>query len=317
MPEQTTEPTPEAPTEMARPRAVERRIRAPIDFNGDRKEARPFLYSCLTYMILNHEVYPTDEQKIIFVLSYMVGGAAGAFREAYLEKALRDNGPSFGTWEEFQKEFMVAFEPLNPVDDAITEMKALKQTGTADDYVAAFRPLAIRSGIKEVAVLADYFLTGLTSGLTKSIMTVEKLPTTMDNYYHLATRLDLQWRKGLELNRGSQPKKNTTSTSGTTTSKPSNPVRLRKLTEEDRVKFRKEGRCFRCREVGHMQAECPQGGQSSSSTQRRQIRVATSTPAETPPSETQSAISRIRALYATFSPAEKEEVVNIAEAEGF
>ena len=67
---------------------MERRIRAPVDFNGDRKEAKPFLYSCITYMILNHEVYPDDEQKIIFVLSYMVGGTAGAFREAYLEKAL-------------------------------------------------------------------------------------------------------------------------------------------------------------------------------------------------------------------------------------
>ena len=65
-----------------------------------------------------------------------------------------------------------------------------------------------------------------------------------------------------------------------------------------------------------MSAECPLGTQNTQS--RRQIRVATaSTPVEPMTVDSQSAISRIRALYAQFTPAEKEEVVNIAEAEGF
>ena len=50
---------------------------------------------------------------------------------------------------------------------------------------------------------------------------------------------------------------------------------------------------------------------------RTPSRVATSTPHNPAPVEPQSAISRIRALYAQFTPEEKEEVVNIAEAEGF
>ena len=167
----------------------------------------------------------------------------------------------------------------------------------------------IQSGIAEVAVLSDYFLTGLSKGLVKSIMSVEKLPTDMNAYYTLATRLDLQWRKGQELTKGTAPKKDTT----TTPPKASNTVRLRKLDNEERARLRKEGRCFRCREQGHVAPDCPLGGQSNQP--RHQIRVAAST--STTPTEPESAISRIRTLYAQFTPAEKEEVVNIAEAEGF
>ena len=295
-------------------KASERKIRAPSDFNGDRAEASAFFTTCQAYLRLNKDSYPDDESKIIFVLSYMVGGAAGAYKEAVYTHAFAiDPGTSqengFGTWADFVKRFNEAFTPLNPVDNAITLIKALKQTGTADDYVAAFRPLAIRSGIAEVAVLSDYFLTGLSKGLVKSIMSVEKLPTDMNAYYTLATRLDLQWRKGQELTKGTAPKKDTT----TTPPKASNTVRLRKLDNEERARLRKEGRCFCCREQGHVAPDCPLGGQSNQP--RRQIRVAAST--STTPAEPESAISRIHALYAQFTPAEKEEVVNIAEAEGF
>ena len=295
-------------------KASERKIRAPSDFNGDRAEASAFFTTCQAYLRLNKDSYPDDESKIIFVLSYMVGGAAGAYKEAVYTHAFtidpatsQENG--FGTWADFVKRFNEAFTPLNPVDNAITLMKALKQTGTADDYVAAFRPLAICSGIAEVAVLSDYFLTGLSKGLVKSIMSVEKLPTDMNAYYTLATRLDLQWRKGQELTKGTAPKKDTTMASP----KASNTVRLRKLDNEERARLRKEGCCFHCREQGHVAPDCPLGGQSNQP--RRQIRVAAST--STTPAEPESAISRIRALYAQFTPAEKEEVVNIAEAEGF
>ena len=70
----------------------------------------------------------------------------------------------FETFATFVEKFKKAFEPLSPVQDAITKLKALRQTGLAEDYVAAFRPLAARSGIAELAVLSDYFLSGLSRG---------------------------------------------------------------------------------------------------------------------------------------------------------
>ena len=148
---------------------------------------------------------------------------------------------------------------MNLVDNAIAKMKALKQTGTADDYVAEFLLLAVRSGIGSVAVLSDYFLTGLKKGLVNNIMTVENLPTTMEAYYALASRLDLRWRKGQELTKGSSEKKSSDSKGSTTSTqgKSSNAIRLRKLIDEERTRYKKEGRCFRCRELGHGQWDCP------------------------------------------------------------
>ena len=134
----------------------------------------------------------------------MVGGSAGHFKDVFTIKAFATDPTTskergFGTFKDFLKEFNEAFTLLDLVDHAITNMKALTLTGTADEYVAEFRPLAIQSGITKVAILSDYFLTGLTPSLVRSIMRVENLPTTIDAYYILATRLDLQWRKGLEL----------------------------------------------------------------------------------------------------------------------
>ena len=49
----------------------------------------------------------------------------------------------------------------------------------------------------------------------------------------------------------------------------------------------------------------------------RKIRIAASEPNNPAPAEPEAPVSRVRALFRTFTPAEREEVVNIAEAEGF
>ena len=63
-------------------KASERKIHALSDFNGDRAKASTFFTTCQAYLHLNKDSYPNNESKIIFVLSYMVGGAAGAYKEA-------------------------------------------------------------------------------------------------------------------------------------------------------------------------------------------------------------------------------------------
>ena len=306
-------------------RVTERKIRQPSDFDGNRDDAQNFLLTCRTYLRLNKDLYTTDEEKIIFVISFMVGGSAGPFKdalemEAYTIDPTTSAEKGFGTFKDFLKKFQEAFEPLNPVESAINKMKALQQTGTADDYISAFRPLAIRSGITTLSVLTDYFLSGLSTGLVRDILRAHTLPTDIDGYYKLAAQLDMQWRKGNELAKAKKPAAGST-TSSTTANKQPGAVKLRKLTDDERTKLRKEGRCFRCREVGHVSFDCPQRNKANQGGQQqeyRRVRVAGSAPPpDAPQADPTSAIGRIRALFATLTPAEKEQVVNIGEAEGF
>ena len=137
----------------------------------------------------------------------------------------------------------------------------------------------------------------------------------MEGYYALTVCLDLEWRKANEYEQGNKP-----SSSSKSSTPSSAPTRLRKLTEEDRARYLKEGICFHCRKEGHMAQECttfPSTPTSSSSKPaNRKICVTTQKPSDPIPPPGKP-INRIRALYTTLSESEKEEVVNIAEAEGF
>ena len=106
-------------------RTAERKIRQPPDFTGDRLEASNFLNTCRTYLHINKNAYTTDEDKIIFVLSFMEGGIAGPWKNAIMETAytVGTDGTEvgFGTFTAFVKKFKKAFEPFLPVQDAITK----------------------------------------------------------------------------------------------------------------------------------------------------------------------------------------------------
>ena len=306
-------------------RPGERKIRPPPDFSGDRTQASLFFNTCRTYLRLNDAAYPSDEEKIIFILSFMEGGTAGPWKEVVMQDAYETDArgveKGFGTFADFRTNFFGAFQPLSPAMDCITRMKNLKQTGSAEDYVAQFRVLAAKSTVTDIDVLSDYFLTGLMPGLVKNIMTCEKLPSTIDGYFDLASRLDLQWRKANEYTKqtkAAQPQPSRTSSSSSSTQ----PTRLRKLTDEERAHFKSKGICFRCRVEGHIARDCkgtpfsPSSTPPPSSSLPRKIRIISSKPADiaAPPKQP---IERIRAIYAGLTDAEKEEVVNIAEAEGF
>ena len=55
---------------------VERKICQLLDFIGDHLKAFNFLNTNHTYLYINQDAYPTEEDKIIFVLFFMKGGMA-------------------------------------------------------------------------------------------------------------------------------------------------------------------------------------------------------------------------------------------------
>jgi hypothetical protein len=65
------------------PKPNKMKIRLPSDFNGDCTKTREFILNYSMYLNINDAIYNTDKKKILVVLSYMRGGTAGLWKDAF------------------------------------------------------------------------------------------------------------------------------------------------------------------------------------------------------------------------------------------
>ena len=142
---------PTTPTALAQ----EVKVGVPSDFNGERTKVTKFLQEVNLYLRVNQAIYDTDEKKIIFVLSFMTGGMGSAWALMWGDRL------NMGTWDDFKKELLSAFSPIDDTGSARTKMKNLVQGDKLEDYVAQFIILMGRSNITEEVPLIDMFLDGL------------------------------------------------------------------------------------------------------------------------------------------------------------
>ncbi len=77
----------------------------------------------------------------------------------------------------------------------------------------------------------------------------------------------------------------------TTTSFP-----FKKLSDDECKQYMKEGRCFRCRQQGHMAKECTRSPPSKSQTQARATDTKKAEAEEAPPYTPEASLSRIAAI---------------------
>src|SRR5271156_4745384 len=64
------------------------RIGLPTPFNGTRENLVSFINECALYCDLNAAIYDTDLKKVIFMLFYMKGGTAQAWKESFITAAI-------------------------------------------------------------------------------------------------------------------------------------------------------------------------------------------------------------------------------------
>ena len=58
-------------------------------FHGDRKLIKKFIQECDLYIIGNSKDFPTDESKVIFILSYMDDGEAKKWKQYYINNEVK------------------------------------------------------------------------------------------------------------------------------------------------------------------------------------------------------------------------------------
>jgi hypothetical protein len=242
------------------------KVAVPDVFDGNRTKADSFLRQLRLYFTARSDEFSTDQDCIVFALSYMKGGTAGTWADRMVASA-GDDKPTFSTWTNFEERFKHTFMDPDPDGAARFKMDNLQQgQKTADEYVAAFQELAAQTGYNETAHI-DKFERGLKPLTVSKIYNLAVMPTTLEEWYDYALRFDHQQRK-LDARRpfiGSNTRfgrpANTTSRMTTTTTAVSaaTPVLHPGVPMDIDTSRRSHGRftCYNCGEEGHLSRNCP------------------------------------------------------------
>ena len=145
----------------------------------------------------------------------------------------------------------------------------IKQTGSVRRYAEIFEDVVLEAEFENNSIVAAAFYTGLKYEVKRDL--VGRRPRKLEELKALAITLDEEWMAAHNPDRRESKPKPATRVSETasssrseTTTRQSTPeikaetawIRAR-LSEEEREKRMREGRCFECGEKGHRQPDCP------------------------------------------------------------
>jgi len=142
------------------------RIGLPTPFDGTRENLVSFINECALYCDLNAAIYDTDLKKVIFMLSYMKGGTAQAWKESFITAAIAKAPVDYGTIKDFLKELRTAFDLADSEGEARAKIRKLRQgKDSVDEYISQFRVLAGKAKITDDKNLIEYFMEGINQGI--------------------------------------------------------------------------------------------------------------------------------------------------------
>ena len=256
---------------------IKKKLKTPTPFSGKREDLRKFLQEIKIYLLANGDAYPTDLDKVLFVLTYMSNGDANSWKEEFSDsaeqKAAQNNSPlSLGTYKELIDLIIKDFSPYDAPKDAIYEMKELKMGNTTiEEHVAKFKMLVTKSKLTKNDAVVEYFRETLPIPLQRNIMSLSTPPTDLDGWYEWAIKLQnnfLRMKSAISKtqNRGG----NTTSNTNKKTNekgprrfyfdlsqKDPNAMDVDSMSTEERTALMKKGACFNCKTIGHLSRDCP------------------------------------------------------------
>ena len=174
---------------------IKKKLKTPTPFSGKREDLQKFLQEIKIYLLAKGNAYPTDLDKVLFVLSYMSKRDANSWKEEFFDsaeqKAAQKNSPlSLGTFKELINLIIKDFSQYNAPKDAIYEMKELKMGNTTiEEHVAEFKMLVTKSKLTKNDAVVEYFRETLPIPLQQNIMSLLTPPTDLDEWYKWAIKL--------------------------------------------------------------------------------------------------------------------------------
>ena len=247
---------------LAPPVTSRMKVATPDDFTGDRSKADAFLSQLYLYFNARPADFPTDGQRILFALSYMKGGIAGAWAARFVEQVEAGRPPA-ETWVQFRDSFRHTFADPDPGATARIRMSELRQGAhVVDLYIMDFQELAVRTGYGEVAHM-ECFERGLNQNLLNAIYHMNEMPTTLEAWYKAARKFDIQLRK-FEQRRSRPASTPPRFIPRDNTPKPFLPRPSSSnqgpvpMDVDSGLRTRNPPVCYRCRKAGHLIRDCPE-----------------------------------------------------------
>lgn len=174
----------------------------PPAFDGSRELGDAFIKSCMLYLQLRANDFPTVAESIGWILSFMNSGRAQEWRSNVLQY-YADNEQTYKwtTIDEFVAEFKTEFLPINEKEEALITLEGRSfyqgKTELVDAYVDRFRSLVKRAGLEDPGTLVIKFRRGLTDTLAQTLSDSSNPPPSNDLDRWIARARDLERSRSL------------------------------------------------------------------------------------------------------------------------
>jgi len=246
------------------------KLNLPKPFNGKCKKLKTFLQDSQMYLLINAETYKMDLKKIAFMISLMEEGDAASWKQQLIEETfdwaiLAGTDPNFGTIGNFIGTLKYTFEPYDSKGNALEEMKALRIGDIPiDEHIAKYKMLVTKAKLKdENPIVIDLFWETLSMSLQRWLLTLEKPPKSLKEWYKWASRLNNNYKRMQRIlggtNTGKSGKKDEKKTEGRKwnfSKKDPNTMDVDVMMVEKRERCMKNGLCFKCEKKGHLGRDC-------------------------------------------------------------
>ena len=224
---------------------------SPKKFNGDPESFKEWVFT--VELALRSTDISDGACQVDFVSTLLEGNAL-----LWLIAA-QDAGKSFGDWLSLKNAIAETFGPIQNEEENRLALFSLYQMNSLDEYIRDFTRLSLLvTGLDEHS-RAVCFIRGLRDNLRAEAMR-EHPRTLSDAFVAARTAARLCSVVHYDVRRVTPNTREQKKISNNIQSSMRSPPR-RKLQDEERKKLMREGKCFRCRQFGHLSRECPEHNQ--------------------------------------------------------
>jgi Ty3 transposon capsid-like protein/Zinc knuckle len=292
------------------------KLNPPTPFDGKRNNFLIFMQDIYVYLKVNRHIYNDDDKKISFILSYLTGGDASIWKQQFIQSKIeemereRRQEPDWGSYDDFIAALKTMFAAYDEPGEALEEMKKLRlNEGSITEHISQFKLLAYQAGMRDSSALMDLFHKTLPWALQRPIITSKHPPRTIEEWYTKATNFYVGFKKAQRLFKRKEPETSQKTFKRFTFSEKKDPnaMDIDRMTVDEHARLMKEGRCFRCKNTGHLSRDCPNKNNYQASGQQK-----------TEPKKWtgMSAAAHIRALISSMSDEEKKILEDEGEKNG-